>query len=97
MAGAHQEEVEKGLTAAARWLEEQSRAPVRVFREPELIPRPPEVVYVVHVLVGTKPRTIKFREHFLADCRNRMADALEASGLMSRLADAAGPIVIPAE
>jgi len=83
-------QVRQGLQEAGRWLRENGYE-LKPFSDPEL----PELLYVAHILVGSKPRIVKFRESFLADHRNDMPTALEAAELLRRLPDASGPIVIP--
>jgi hypothetical protein len=91
----YQAQVQRGLEAARVWLAaELPGSEITTFLDPEL----PSLLYVVHVGIGSKlPRIVKFRESFLADNHAAMSDALEEAGLLRRLDDTAGPIVIPAD
>jgi hypothetical protein len=81
------------LEAVQAWLiAHLPGAEVVPFPDPEL----PDLLYVVHVGVGSKlPRIVKFRESFLADNHAAMPAALEGADLLRRLSDTAGPIVLP--
>jgi hypothetical protein len=96
MTGKHecQARVRRGLGAVQAWLiAKLPGSAVVPFPDPEL----PESLYVVHVGVGSNlPRIVKFRESFLADNHAAMPKALAAAGLLRRLNDTTGPIVIPA-
>jgi hypothetical protein len=90
----YQDHVRRGLEAVQAWLiGKLPGSEVVPFSDPEL----PERLYVVHVGVGSNlPRVVKFREAFLADNHAAMPAALAAAGILRRLSDTAGPIVIPA-